>query len=102
MRVWQLSTVASLLVAAVLALALVNALHETPDTVGLPDYTMVARDPWGVESERSGNLTLIIRGRERTFAMSWACWTATQPGQVLPSRVESGTARDQPIYEDCR
>lgn len=85
------------------ALALAAELAgRPPERLTLPDYTVVARAPWGERSERSGDVTIVLHGVERGWAMSWACWTAARPGQPLPMRATGGSVDGRAVWEDCR
>ena len=77
------ATGALLLLSVVLALALVAELRERP----LTDYTVVGRAAWEV-GDRSGELTLVLNGRERVVAVDWSCYVSAVVGIVLPERVQ--------------
>lgn len=79
---WRLATGASLLLSAVLALALVVELRERSPA----DYTVVGRAAWE-EGARAGELTLVLDGRERVVAVDWSCYVLAVVGTVLPERV---------------
>ena len=81
---WHLATLASLLLAAVLAVALIVTIAG--QSAKLPDYTVLERAAWR-EGDRAGELTIVLHGRERVVAVDWSCYTLSVVGEVLPASV---------------
>lgn len=92
------------LVVALLVLAAVLVLQADDEPV-LPAYTVVGRAAWE-PGARSGELTLIVAGRERVVAVDWSCYTAAVVGDVLPARVPfvvpAGTTAPAGATATCR